>query len=439
MFKHLKRLLLFTLTLLVLTQLPNPMLQAQTSNSLNEGLVGYWSFDEGGGEVLFDRSVFSNDGLLEGPNWVNGLIEFGINFYGRDNFIAKIPDANSLDVNEELTLACWICLNKNLVEDSETEEFFAFAKPNTDVYALGINRDDLKANGHLNIGTTTETITSENAVPQNRWFHLTLSYDAETGDTKVYIDGLLDQRQTLGPGPIEINNELLYLGSAVDPQTNEPGMGVLPGILDEARIYERVLTPEEVARLATEPLLQPNFACSNCFSPRTVVDFINDVAPRLTITHEEFLRLLFLLSNDAQILPFNATFEEIVNFFTDAGVIPADYPIVAQDPISKGTASFFLLRALKMEIPLLDQLLITTNIKLAEMAAFEIAVREKLIAPGSADELLNGLDIPDMSFFTLKQVMTNGNDANTVSCASGKLDTLKYFFVPPADPPVPGS
>ncbi len=441
--KNLKRLALFALILLTLHQIADPVTQAQVNiDRLNEGLVGYWTFDEGSGRILFDRSPFDNDGELDGPSWVNGLIEFGLNFYGRETFIAKVKDTNSLDVNNTLTLTCWICLNKNLVEDSEDEEFFAFAKPNIDVYGLGIEHEEMKAQGHLNIAGEPQTILSETSVPQSRWFHLSLSYDAETGETKLYLDGQVDQTVTLGPGPIEINDDLLYLGSALNPETNTPGMGVLPGILDEARIYNRVLLPEEVAQLATEAILLPNLSCGNCFSSRSLVDYINTLIPRQLLTHEEFLRLLFVLSNGSMDLPSNATIDEIVAFFVSEGVIPQDYPVVADDPISKGAASLFMLRALNVEMPLLDQILITMSIKRAEEAAFEIAVREKLISAGSADEFVDGLDVPDLSFLVLNRLISSppqGFDPAAMACASGKFDKLTYFFVPPTDIPVPGS
>ena len=37
---------------------------------LNDGLVGYWSFDEGSGAVAYDGSTYGNDGTVVGASWV---------------------------------------------------------------------------------------------------------------------------------------------------------------------------------------------------------------------------------------------------------------------------------------------------------------------------------------------------------------------------------
>ena len=39
---------------------------------LNEGLVGYWSFDEGSGDIAFDYSK-NNNGIIHGATWATGI------------------------------------------------------------------------------------------------------------------------------------------------------------------------------------------------------------------------------------------------------------------------------------------------------------------------------------------------------------------------------
>ena len=49
-------------------------------------LIGYWTFDEGSGNVAADSSGNGNDGTLEGgPNWVSGQLGSALEFEGSDD------------------------------------------------------------------------------------------------------------------------------------------------------------------------------------------------------------------------------------------------------------------------------------------------------------------------------------------------------------------
>jgi hypothetical protein len=71
-------LLLFGLQLLPLTALhaaPEP------------ALVGHWSFAEGSGEVLHDKSGNKNDGVVHGASWVRVGDGFGLQFGANNSFV----------------------------------------------------------------------------------------------------------------------------------------------------------------------------------------------------------------------------------------------------------------------------------------------------------------------------------------------------------------
>lgn len=411
--------------------------QAQT-DSLSDDLKGYWRFDEGRGSIAHDETRFANDGKVVGPDWVLGLIEFGLDFYGRRGFSVQVKDDPSLDARDELTLAAWVCLREQLALESEDEEFFLFAKPYLGAFGLSVARDDEWLIGTVALENgPVRRLEGRTPVPYERWFHVAFSYDAAVGEARLYLDGELDESGRIGPGPLATNAEPLLLGAALDPSTEE-AVGVLPGIMDEARVYQRVLLPEEILRLAKEAALAPQQECGKCYAPPAVNALLDRLVQEPVITQEMFLRWLLILLNTAETIPMNAPFEEIAQFFLATGVIPEVFPLDPGAPITRGEAALLLLRALEIETPLLDQLLLSAGLRAAEEAALEIAVREGLIPPGDPDDILTGADLNVMSDRLLLRLETappSFYTAKDVACAQTKRLFRRQGPPPPGEEP----
>ncbi|HRR96284.1 MAG TPA: hypothetical protein P5150_06095 [Candidatus Ratteibacteria bacterium] len=47
-----------------------------------KGLVAYWSFDEGSGDIVKDNSSNGNNGKINGAKWVEGVRGYGLEFDG---------------------------------------------------------------------------------------------------------------------------------------------------------------------------------------------------------------------------------------------------------------------------------------------------------------------------------------------------------------------
>lgn len=409
------------------------------SDSLDDGLKAYWRFDEGRGSIAHDETSFENDGRLRGqPDWVLGLIEFGLDFYGRRGFSVVVEDDPSLDAQEALTLACWVCLREKLVLESEDDAFYLFAKPYQGAYGLRIDREEGWLVGTVELGDgRLARLQGQTPVPYDRWVHVAFSYDATTGEARLYLDGELDESGRIGPGPIVANPARLLLGAALIPSTEEP-IGVLPGVLDEARLYRRVLLPEEIRRLAKEEALSPQQQCNRCYAPPVVNALLDRWIQESVITQEVFFRWLLLLLDTAEAIPLTASFEEIAQYFLSSGIVPDVFPIDPEAPITRGEAALLLLRALEIETPLLDQLLLSAGLRAAEEAALEIAVREGLIPPGDLEDVLTGAELNIMSDWLLLRLETappSFYSAKDVECAQTKRLFRRQGPPPPGGEP----
>jgi hypothetical protein len=54
---------------------------------LEDGLVGYWSFNEGNGTILHDNSGNGYDGTIDGATWTTGVLGGALSFDGINDYV----------------------------------------------------------------------------------------------------------------------------------------------------------------------------------------------------------------------------------------------------------------------------------------------------------------------------------------------------------------
>ena len=80
-------------------------------DTFTRGLVAYWSFDEGSGNIAYDASGNGNHGtLINGPKWTQGKIGQALSFDGVDDYVDTPLLQNSVT---EYTIEAWIKTTKN--------------------------------------------------------------------------------------------------------------------------------------------------------------------------------------------------------------------------------------------------------------------------------------------------------------------------------------
>ena len=88
---------------------------------LQNGLVGYWSFNEGTGTAAMDSSGNGNTGiLLNGSTWSSGKSGTGLAFDGANDYV-EIPHAQSLNLSTALTVSVWIN-NETLIDSGLSQD-----------------------------------------------------------------------------------------------------------------------------------------------------------------------------------------------------------------------------------------------------------------------------------------------------------------------------
>ncbi len=89
-------------------------------------------------------------------------------------------------------------------------------------------------------------------VPQNEWSLVAVTYDKATGQEVLYSNGVEIARENQGAfTPRTIN--ALHIGARVSSDVLGPGKYAFNGLIDDAAIYDRALTADEIAGLYLSP------------------------------------------------------------------------------------------------------------------------------------------------------------------------------------------
>ena len=211
------------------------MLQGLTAAEevAQESLVGYWPFDEGTGIGAKDVSGNGNDGEFFGePKWVDGVYGKALDFGGESYVI--VPDSESLDITDTLSIMAWFKVNGALATDPCTSRMIS--KNNSYHIHFDFGGDPQALEFLVkpdNAFVESQTINWE----LGKWYHFAGIFD--NGTIRLYINGVLEGETQDATG-IEPSDLDLWIGG------DDWQPCFFPGMIDEVRIYSKSLTEAEV-------------------------------------------------------------------------------------------------------------------------------------------------------------------------------------------------
>jgi hypothetical protein len=232
------------------TGLLNRQCIAADADGLTKGLVLHLSFDVikdiAGQKLFMDESGNENNGILLAGKIVEGKIgnAFQCSAINKADGI-RIKDNDSLDL-DAVTIAAWI---KTDQIDGQWNRILD--KGWTESYNLCIGGDYkgeswFRNHGHLECAGNP--ITSKTPVVDGQWHFLVGTYDGQT--SKIYIDGKLDvEKKWEKATPMKHNDVDITIGCLAVPEPNPYDHAFFDGLIDEVRLYNRVLSDEEVQTL----------------------------------------------------------------------------------------------------------------------------------------------------------------------------------------------
>ncbi len=198
-----------------------------------EGLVGWWTFDEEqGAPVTLDYSGHRLGGTLLQTARVPGLVGSALVCTGG---CVVVPNHPLLSLTNALTIECRVKTDTAGQKNRWIVNRVFGGGANTG-YRLGV------LDGHpcfeLPLTNWSHNLKAAAPLPTGRWVHLAGTFDGQT--MRIYVDGAECGAMTR-PGPVKPNTFHLVLGNY------EAGHGShFIGLLDEVRLYNRKLTPDEI-------------------------------------------------------------------------------------------------------------------------------------------------------------------------------------------------
>ncbi len=204
-------------------------------NAMIESEISDWS-----GVFTFTTAEAIAPVINRGPG-------YALNFDGTDDYVS-VPDHNSLDLTNALTIEAWI-----KPEALTTQRLITKAVNQTmDGYELSLSAAGASADQKFFVRFNQQTTGDDNRVNSvtkyetGKWYHIAATYDGSI--INLYVNGVLEASKTSGI-TINQNNNSLRFGSQVTG-TAYP----FTGSLDEIRIWNVARSASDIRASMTEKL-----------------------------------------------------------------------------------------------------------------------------------------------------------------------------------------
>ena len=210
--------------------------------TINDGLVGYWKFDEtSSGATVVDSSGFGNNGTPVGgapfPSTSVPTVQFtdprSLSFDAVDDYVS-VGNVPSLDIPGNVTLSVWINWNGNVN---------GFDTIVANRLGFGSNYQLLLYGGNLSYYGAGGFYVSTYTPPIGVWTHLTAIVNGTT--LSLYANGTQVYTTPCSPSGLVTGSLFAIGGDTQDIFASE----YFGGNIDDVRIYNRALSTAEVTRL----------------------------------------------------------------------------------------------------------------------------------------------------------------------------------------------
>ncbi len=223
---------------------------------IDDGLIVYYPFDEATGDTASDASKNNNDAKLTGsakwePN--DGKIGGALRLDGTGSSAEDDDGGDYIDGLEAFTIAVWV--KSDTVGHDRGIIHSIDPDGGDNVFTLRYDAASWSTPGGTNLikGAITTTgggqaYEGKSDVQTTEWQHLAFLWSSGE-KLQLYIDGELDDNPTHNDdgktGSITGAAKFIVGKGAKDASTS------WPGLIDDVRIYDRVLSESEIAELAS--------------------------------------------------------------------------------------------------------------------------------------------------------------------------------------------
>jgi hypothetical protein len=214
--------------------------------------VAWWTGDEGSGTTLHDSSSGGHVATLYGTtSWGDGRLhgaDRSVTFDGSTGYAEAGP---VLQTGQSFTVAAWVVLSTAstggwraaVTQNGPAASAFSLSYSGS-AFAFTIHGTDAAGN------VTATNVIAPGVPDVQAWVHLAGVYDAGTHQALLYVDGHLaalvnNVTPLSGTSSLDIGRE----------RWSNAWTDYWPGQVDEVRLWQRVVYPDEIAKVANGPAL----------------------------------------------------------------------------------------------------------------------------------------------------------------------------------------
>lgn len=230
-----------------------------------DGLMLHYSFDRNDGAVVRDDSGNGHIGTVQGAAYTTQGKDGGAYIFDGIDDDIFIPRSKMLKLGKNLTLAAWY-----KAYDTAQGPIIEWSNGTKSGAHMWINATATqwqgKGTGANLVDNTTaglDHIISTTNLSVNQWHHIAVTYDGKTGNALLYLDGIRLLSKNLGVFIPQTAFDL-FIG-------RRPPQGPsFKGVLDDIRVYNRILTGLEIRRLydsLSHGLIYQDFELQNGSDP----------------------------------------------------------------------------------------------------------------------------------------------------------------------------
>jgi hypothetical protein len=236
-------------------QLVGAKVHASQNNRLTSGLKGMWSFNGSDmiGATALERSGQGNNGVLtSGARVDSGRVGQGVRFDGVNDRVVIPHSAAIAGGSGSQTFAMWVYIDSFPDAASVTVMSKMYSIVSSEItYALFVGADSavyFQTTNGVNFKLYTVPSTS---ITKRAWYHLALQHTWGSGaSTKFYVNGILTNGSwTTGTGNDTFTDQSVSIELGRLNHSNTAYAHWFEGIIDEFRIYNRMLSQSEIRSL----------------------------------------------------------------------------------------------------------------------------------------------------------------------------------------------
>ena len=213
-----------------------------------DGLVLYYPFAENTDTTTIDRSQTGAKGTLtNGAGWTSGIFGYGVVLDGSNDYVSVAAPDLSVSFGTTMTYAMWI------YPTSTVAQRYYLMDPRGDGGTGGMNSYwlfDRVNSSTVNFTTGNsglEVISGNVTMGTNQWYHVAATRSGNTW--KIYLNGVQVTSGTTNTDSLTLSNSFrigTYSGAGAGP------LYYFQGNIDEARLYNRTLSANELMTLYLE-------------------------------------------------------------------------------------------------------------------------------------------------------------------------------------------